>query len=226
MSCVKQTTKKYTSRPSPPYPANECQGLTKTGNDGQLYQSVANIKGVFQWKLTTKTTKTPTSHRIYFCEPYTTKRDYLKSRKSIFKVNEKFYQTLLKKPKYVMKNDGNAYIFGPKFPLKDYQFLTGHGNDGAQTGLLDYDLWMKSPEEQASSDLWHKLYLQKGLTRWDTRKNLLKMREKFPEILFVGETLGGDVGADMWIHRDKKGEIDSLIIENHCMFKNLIQNSP
>jgi hypothetical protein len=40
MSCVKQDTKKYTERPSPPYPANECCGQVKVGNDGKLYRSV------------------------------------------------------------------------------------------------------------------------------------------------------------------------------------------
>ena len=51
VGCVKQSTKKYTSRPSPPYPAQECRGHQKQGNDGQLYESVANVKGVFSWKL-------------------------------------------------------------------------------------------------------------------------------------------------------------------------------
>ena len=35
--CVMETTKKYLSRPSPPYPANKCFGKTMTGNDGAKY---------------------------------------------------------------------------------------------------------------------------------------------------------------------------------------------
>jgi hypothetical protein len=31
--CVKDNTKKYTSRPSPPFPANKCKGKTKKGNN-------------------------------------------------------------------------------------------------------------------------------------------------------------------------------------------------
>jgi len=38
-SCVKQTLKKYTSRPSPPYPAAMCIGKEKRGNDGNTYIS-------------------------------------------------------------------------------------------------------------------------------------------------------------------------------------------
>jgi WD40 repeat protein len=49
MLCVEQTTKKYTGRKSPPYKANECCGETKKGNDGLIYVSVANVKGVCRW---------------------------------------------------------------------------------------------------------------------------------------------------------------------------------
>ena len=49
--CIEQTTKKYTNRPSPPYPASDCPGMIKKGNNDKLYVSVANVKGVFSWKL-------------------------------------------------------------------------------------------------------------------------------------------------------------------------------
>ena len=52
-SCSPQTTKKYTSRPSPPYPANECCGETFRGNDGVWYESVMAKNGICKWvKLT------------------------------------------------------------------------------------------------------------------------------------------------------------------------------
>jgi hypothetical protein len=43
------TQKKYTSRGSPPYPANECRGLFKTGNDGLVYESRGASNGVYRW---------------------------------------------------------------------------------------------------------------------------------------------------------------------------------
>ena len=49
MSCVEQTTSKYLSRPSPPYPAQECRGKVLTGNDGKLYKSVPAVTGVYRW---------------------------------------------------------------------------------------------------------------------------------------------------------------------------------
>ena len=44
------TTKKYTSRGSPPYPANECRDELKIGNDGQPWVSVKASNGVYRWK--------------------------------------------------------------------------------------------------------------------------------------------------------------------------------
>ena len=57
MSCVEQTKGKYVARKpdgsfkrkGPPYPANECCGETKKGNDGLMYKSVPNKKGVCRW---------------------------------------------------------------------------------------------------------------------------------------------------------------------------------
>lgn len=46
--CVKETQKKYTTRPSPPYSAVACPGMTLVGNDGQLYMSKLSGK-TFRW---------------------------------------------------------------------------------------------------------------------------------------------------------------------------------
>lgn len=51
--CTIQTTKKYTSRSSPPYPANKCCGKTLKGNDGKKYISEPGALGICAWKLTT-----------------------------------------------------------------------------------------------------------------------------------------------------------------------------
>jgi hypothetical protein len=48
--CVRQTLKKYTSRSSPPYPAQECPYKKKKGNDGRMYVSKPNdTNGIFRW---------------------------------------------------------------------------------------------------------------------------------------------------------------------------------
>jgi CRISPR/Cas system CMR-associated protein Cmr1 (group 7 of RAMP superfamily) len=55
--CVASTRKKYMSRPSPSYPANECQGEKKQGNDGFMYTSVSNKRGIYTWKRNSGTRK-------------------------------------------------------------------------------------------------------------------------------------------------------------------------
>jgi hypothetical protein len=47
--CVMQEAGKYQSRPSPPYPANECCGEIMEGNDGQMWMSKADKNGVCRW---------------------------------------------------------------------------------------------------------------------------------------------------------------------------------
>lgn len=48
-ACKKQTTKKYATRPSPPYPANECCNKRKRGNDGRMWVSKAASNGICRW---------------------------------------------------------------------------------------------------------------------------------------------------------------------------------
>jgi hypothetical protein len=62
--CERQETKKYTSRKSPPYPANECKGTEKEGNDGKMYISVGNKNGVHRWVLKESKSKSPKKSSI------------------------------------------------------------------------------------------------------------------------------------------------------------------
>ena len=47
--CVKDDTKKYKTRPSPPFPANKCKGKTKKGNNGKMFKSKPDVNGVHKW---------------------------------------------------------------------------------------------------------------------------------------------------------------------------------
>ena len=46
---TKKVDKKYATRDSPPYPANECCGMTKIGNDGRKYVSKPKVNGICAW---------------------------------------------------------------------------------------------------------------------------------------------------------------------------------
>lgn len=116
-------------------------------------------------------------------------------------------------------NIGNAYRFGPRYKLHKYKFLLGHGNDGAQTGFVDVTgATTKELNNLSNSDVWEEAT---GGFRfsWDAKDVLKKVQVVLPRVVFVGETVGGDVGANLYVHaRSKDGVIDSLIIDNEYFF--------
>jgi len=64
--CVPRKYKKYLVRPSPPYSAQQCQYQVLTGNDGNLYKSTSNYRGIHTWKLVRGYAKTTDPRvRIY-----------------------------------------------------------------------------------------------------------------------------------------------------------------
>jgi hypothetical protein len=50
LGCTRQTSKKYSDRSSPPFPANECCDQEMVGNDGSMYVSRADKNGRCAWK--------------------------------------------------------------------------------------------------------------------------------------------------------------------------------
>jgi hypothetical protein len=49
-SCVRLTDKKYMERPSPPFSAADCQGLSLLGNNGKMFVSLPNKNGIYTWR--------------------------------------------------------------------------------------------------------------------------------------------------------------------------------
>ena len=47
--CEQHFTKRYTSRPSPPYPAQNCKGMRKLGNDNHPWNSERSRNGTYRW---------------------------------------------------------------------------------------------------------------------------------------------------------------------------------
>ena len=58
--CIKQTTKKYKLRGSPPYSAMDCKDSTKKGNDGLTYVSKPDKTGIHRWVKTKQLIKNKT----------------------------------------------------------------------------------------------------------------------------------------------------------------------
>jgi hypothetical protein len=134
MTCTKRTEKKYSSRNSPPFSAQDCQDLTQTGNDGAQYTSKANNRGVYRWVKTNaaapRTTRSnKKSKNVYEIldnrdRPYVV-RDYGKhvvvfsrlneddpDEKELFKINYK--KIFVGDNDLVVKDQNPDYIYGQK----------------------------------------------------------------------------------------------------------------
>ena len=58
-ACIKQNTKKYRLRGSPPYSAMDCKNSIQKGNDGLEYVSKPNKTGdIFRWIMVKNVTHT------------------------------------------------------------------------------------------------------------------------------------------------------------------------
>lgn len=135
-------------------------------------------------------------------------------------VNDKMIKNIEKPPKgekFYDKRVGNYYCFGPFLKGREYEVVGRIGNDVAQVGIILLDGITKQEEERIKNDgLWTNIFrVNKKYLPWDDRKSLARVRTEIsPRILFVGETVGGDVGCDVLIHRDKSKNIDSIILDN------------
>lgn len=120
----------------------------------------------------------------------------------------------LNKYKFKEQCTGNAYVFGPLFPASKYVEIASHGNDVAGTGLIDIEINKYKPT--TDEELYEEIG-QKYNYDWNNRAVLRAFQRKYPEILWIGETYGGDIGASAYAHYDNNGEIDSLIIDTSCL---------
>jgi len=103
------------------------------------------------------------------------------------------------------KNDSwsNAFVFGPNFPTSDYELAGKHFNDAGMTCIVDRDNLTPLDWSQFCDVLSE-----------DANRNY------HPDYhyAFFGHTLGGDVGASVWVHKNAQGEVNGLIIDNNCLF--------
>jgi hypothetical protein len=132
------------------------------------------------------------------------------------KVNDRFLGTLYKAPKSFDSNNSNAYWFGYN-GKDDWIDMGEHGNDVASTGIMLMNGIVDNEEKEiikATND--NRDYLGKKYKYLYPHQLVLDARKLISErILFVGATIGGDVGASVLIHLDKNNEINGLIINNH-----------
>lgn len=213
------------SRNSPTKHAADTEiGTIMRGNDGDLYIVDKRSDNTHFWKKSPYSDKKPprswptTSKNSIAVGEVSSSIIYNKGHSVHLKVNDNFLNILAKKPKYMTCQRGNAYVFGHH--KYDWIYIGNHGNDVAQTGVINLTNIHKNEVENIQDyDKWLNIFEKSGgrFEPWDKREHLSKVRNNIsPRILFVGDTFGGDVGADVFVHLDDNREIDGLIIENHC----------
>ena len=128
-----------------------------------------------------------------------------------------FFKTVTKRPKVLRNKKGNAYVFGPLFHRLTYKFAGHHYNDGAQTGIVLMD---KNVDVRRITNerVWDRVIDM--TTHWEDPRVLRMVRKELSKnVVFLGETDGGDGGADVYIHRNRlTDKIDSIIIDNGYFF--------
>lgn len=135
------------------------------------------------------------------------------------KVTKKFFDQYMrdKLPTPYYKGNSNAYVYG-KLYKKDMIYIGSHSNDVANTGAYDVTDGVKF-----NSDNIYKYceiaFKKPKIWNWFDRDFLKVIKTFYPEILFLGETVGGDVGADVYVHLDSDGEINSIMIDNEYFNK-------
>jgi hypothetical protein len=108
---------------------------------------------------------------------------------------------------------GYRYVFGKKYPLSEYYFFEYVGNDIAQIGFINIDDVPNDLVNRTSdeiNDFTDKLYDKHG---GYTRAYIKDFKLAFPSTLFIGDTPGGDIGANVFVHTTKDGDVDSIILE-------------
>ncbi len=145
------------------------------------------------------------------------------------KITEEFLKVLKKKPSFHSSKLHNAYVFGKLYPLGSYKFIGEFGNDVGQCGIVDTTCMIKEEVhniENYDDEKIFRIMKANGAKyknvyniEWDDPLFLkIMQKEVSPKILFIGQTFGGDVGGNIYVHYNDKKQVDSLIIDSHHFF--------
>lgn len=199
-------------------------GTIMKGDDDNIYVTKGRSNGTKFWKKTILGDKNlpktwPGSNNVIRVGEIISKA-FASSKYSVtLNVDDEFLEVLQKKPIYKKSNIGNAYIFG-NFAKDDWIYVGEHVNDAAQTGIIlsmvpkKFYFPKQDVDKINKSKSWNTIY-EKVSYKWGDRKSLISTQTQIsPQILFLGETVGGDIGAKVYIHITNK-KIDGLIIDNN-----------
>lgn len=155
--------------------------------------------------------------RIAICEPVCTDLSDTREGQVVFlNVTPGFLGKLKERPATFEDDITNAFVFGRPRRLHSYEHAGDVFNDAASVGIIIIDKGTPSKADIAAE--WDAI-LEANRKAPDYIQALFDgIKEKFPHIIFLGQTNGGDVGASVYTHVDDDGDIDGLVIDNAYFF--------
>lgn len=215
-----------TKRPSPSAHASEQNiGTLMKGNDGNMYIVKERTNGSKYWMKTKlagdQKYKKPVGNNKIIFNSFNLSYNYKKNNK-IINVTDSFLEVLKKKPKNIIKSDGKAYVFGKLFDsqyyLVDKYFPNGDALIINATKLTNKDIDKINNFDNVINCFSPDGKI-KNMVKWDNRNALKKVQTLMSDkILFIGDIHDN---AFHYCHFNSKNEIDSLIIDNNCLFKGI-----
>lgn len=153
---------------------------------------------------------------IAICEYFNIdKVDPFLSGRVVLKVSNEFYNREMKdkSPVHIEQctetettSEGNAYIYGQEFK-QGYVWVGDHLNDAGNTSIFNVTKGLPTSEKVEQ--------MMKMIdNEYDNIEKIKQVREVVPEVLYIGSTLNGDVGASVFIHTNEAGELDGLVISS------------
>lgn len=190
------------------------EGVLKIGEDKHYYIVTGRIDGSKYWRKTilghNKYKQIKSKNKIKIGELFSDvlTRNYF--------VTDAFLKVLHNQPMKKMWKWGNAYIYG-NYAKDNWIYVGCHGNDMGTTGIaLDTGDFQKISNALSEYIIKNKNYPNDN--QWDNVNYLKNIKKNVSDnILFLGATYGGDVGAEIYVHLDKSRNIDGLILDNNCI---------
>lgn len=150
----RQSTKKYQTRDSPPYKANDYCGRKKRGNDGNWWISEPDYRGICRWqkyKVKAKSKRVSTRKRRSL-KRRSRKRRSRKQKKSHRRLSSKrksnamgdlivYHRKDPENPKLKKRQTAKKYLTrkSPPYKANAYCWVVTEGNDG--------NLWLSKPDK-------------------------------------------------------------------------------
>ena len=154
-------------------------------------------------KVTKRKSAKQITMKIIFADP----RAYDPSKEpkeSLMKIEKRMIANIKEGPHHKRKEVYNCYRFGGVYKPQSYEKISSIDSEGALVGFINADT--ADGKKWANSEIWKDIDTSKNL-----KKNINKIKKENDSILWFGYSAQG---ANLYIHKNKKGQINSIVVDN------------